>query len=249
MTKPQLVALLLCDQAFQQLGTHKWCIIGVFDAVNTPELPVTVPQLSAYVALSDFAGNTIVELVIRDEVGEVVKGIRGEIPPVPVGLFQHVFQFPDVEFAKPGAHTLELLAGGDLITLRSFRVQVHDPDPEQESAEAEALADAQAETLVHEAKRVWSDHPDADPIGLVVSPNASDQLWFRRAFELVFHKPPPDSGFAGIVDRAMLAQLVEAEVPNLEQALTPPPEMLGRVFCLVIVTANGFKFGFHSVPD
>ena len=48
-------------------------------------------------------------------------------------------------------------------------------------------------------------------------------------------------------DRRMLMQILAGQVPNLEQAIQPPVELPGRVFCLVIMTKNGFKFGFHSL--
>jgi len=74
-------------------------------------------------------------------------------------------------------------------------------------------------------------------------------VWFRQAFEQVLGDSPPDMGFAGIVDRGTLVRLLAGQLPNFEQAIQPPVAHAGRLFCVVIVTKNGFKFGFHPIDE
>ena len=247
--QPGLVALLLCDQAFQQAGSGNWCIIGVFDTLNAPSLPFTVPQLCAYLSLSDFAGDTVVEMVIRDPDGGVVKAVRGEVPEVPLGLFQYAFPFPDVEFTQEGGHTLELLAGGELITLRSFRVQSLEADPERESEEAEALDAEHHERLLADAQKIWAEHPEAEPLGLIASPDASQVPWFRDAFSAVFGSIPAHGTFVGILDEEALTRLIGGQCPELPGALNPPFETMEKVLTVAIVTKGGFKFAYHAAES
>ena len=243
--QPQLVALLLCDQAFQQAGSSKWCIIGVFDALHAPTLPFTVPLFHAYVALSDFTGDTELELVVRDEEGAVVHALRGKIPPLPMGLFQYTFPFSGVEFKKPGVHTLELLDGKALISLRSFRVQSVEPDPEKENAEAEALDKQHGARLLADAREVWAEHPDAKPIGLIASAEATQTPWFRQAFAGVFGGAPPNAIFVGMLDSPTLLRLMGDQGERFHDALEPPFEHVGHVLTVAIVTRSGFKFAYH----
>lgn len=245
--KPQLVALLLCNEAFQQAGTGKWCIIGVFDTLNAPQLPFTLPEFSVYVALSDFAGDQMVELQIRDEGGTFVKAVRGKIPRIPLGLFQYVFPFPEVEFKEAGVHTLELLAGGEIIALRSFRVQSIAVDPEQEDAEANALDAEHRERIVKDALEVWEEHPEACPVGLIASPGASQAPWFRQQYSQVFGGTPPQASFVGIMDPDTLIRLLGDEGGKVTAALEPARENVGRMIAIALVTRSGYKFVYHGV--
>lgn len=248
-SKPQLLALLLCEQAFQQVGSGNWCIIGVFDTLNAPAFPFTLPQLAVYVALSDFAGDAMVELVIRDQEGAVVKAVRGKIPPIPMGLFQHVFPFTGIEIRSPGVHTLELLAGGELISLRSFGVQSSAPDPEREEAEAVALDQQHRAQLIKDAREVWAGHPQARLVGLIASVGAGQTPWFRQAFAAVFGGTPPQATFVGIVDHDTLLRLLGNQGGNVAAALEPPVAHAGRTLAVAIVTKGGFKFAYHPVEE
>jgi hypothetical protein len=122
---PQVNALLLCDQAFQQAVTGKWCIIGTFSVIWVREFPAVHAPLVAFVSLSDFTGNSMVQLTIRDPAGEHVISVRGQIPQLPQTLFELAFVFPPVNLKEAGSYSIELHAGGELLTVRSFRVEKH----------------------------------------------------------------------------------------------------------------------------
>jgi hypothetical protein len=137
---PQVNALLLCDQAFQQAVTGKWCIIGTFSVIWVREFPAVHAPLVAFVSLSDFTGNAMVQLTVRDPAGEHVISVRGQIPQLPQSLFELAFIFPPVNLKEPGSYSIELHAGGELLTVRSFRVEKHNfpnmpfPGPQAEQA-------------------------------------------------------------------------------------------------------------------
>ncbi|MFQ5506711.1 MAG: hypothetical protein ACE5F1_18225 [Planctomycetota bacterium] len=244
---PQLVSLLLCDRAFQEAGTLKWHISGAFDTVNVSEFPAAAQPFSAFVALSDFGGDAMVQLVIRDQEGAVVKAVRGKIPRIPLGLFQYVFPFPDVEFRSAGVHTLELLAGEHVVALRSFRVQKAAPDPEEEQAQGQELVEQHKEQLIKDAMEIWEKHPDAIPVGLIASPQAAGAPWFRQAFESLFGSPPPQMTFVGILDREHTLRLLGDQAEEAEKWLDSILAEEGRVLPVLIVMMGGFQFAVHKI--
>lgn len=126
---PQVHAFLICDSAFQQLESGKWCIIGTFDAVYTNELPCRFPPFHVFVSLGDFMGDATVMVVMRDDVGEVVYAVRGQIPPIPgsspLSHFELALPFPGVEFRRAGSHSLELCADEQVLAVRSLRVHMN----------------------------------------------------------------------------------------------------------------------------
>lgn len=122
---PQVNAFLLCDQAFQQLGTGKWCIIGTFGVIWAREFPVTHAPLMVFVGLSDFRGNANVQVLIRDSEGEQIVAVNAQVPQLPpnsMSVAEFAFAFPPVTFKEAGSYTLELLASDQFLAARSFRV-------------------------------------------------------------------------------------------------------------------------------
>jgi hypothetical protein len=120
---PQVNAFLLCDQAFQQAQSGKWCIIGTFGVIWARELPCTHAPLTVFIGLGDFSGDALVQVTIRDDESRVVYAVRGQIPKIPMGMVELAFPFPPVRFEKEGTYTAELLAGGELLSVRSFSVR------------------------------------------------------------------------------------------------------------------------------
>jgi hypothetical protein len=238
--RPQLVALLLCDRAFQEVGNMRWHISGAFDTVCAAALPFTHPQLSVFVALSDFRGDQTVELVMRDQEGAVVKAVRGKIPRIPLGLFQSVFPFPAVEFRTEGVHTLELFAGGDLVALRSFRVKKSSVDPTEASRQANELTEQHSAQLVADARELWTEHPDVLPVGLIVSADAAAMPWLRERLQTIFESATP-MACAGLVDRDTALRILEGKVSQPEEWLESGLPDAGRVLPVVIVLKGSFQ--------
>jgi hypothetical protein len=126
---PRALALLICDQAFQQAGTNEWHLIGIFDQILVRSLPAKHSPLVAFCSLEGFGGEAFVTATIRDNVGDVVFALRAMMPKLPANVFEFAFPFPPVEFKKPGSYTLEMHAGEQLVAMRSFHVRVVEPPP------------------------------------------------------------------------------------------------------------------------
>ncbi len=128
---PQVNALLLCDQAFQQAGTGKWCIIGTFSAIWALNFPAVHAPLVVFVSLSDYYGNSNIEVAIRDPNQEPVVSLRAPLPALPQGMFETAFPMPMVQFKEPGTYSIELTVSGSLLVVRSFRVAKMNVQPGQ----------------------------------------------------------------------------------------------------------------------
>ncbi|MAG57938.1 MAG: hypothetical protein CMJ83_16765 [Planctomycetes bacterium] len=121
---PQVNAFVLCDQAFQQAMTGKWCVIGTFGVIWAREFPVNHAPLVVFIGLSDFKGNCEVEVSIRDTEDKPVCGVKAQIPQIPMSIAEFAFNFPPVRFEKAGSYTLELVAHGSFLAARQFQVQI-----------------------------------------------------------------------------------------------------------------------------
>ena len=123
---PQTYAFLICDQAFQMLPTGKWCVIGTFDAILVGDLPARFPPFQVFLSLGEFMGDSMIQVIMRDDHGEVVYDVRGQVPPIPdsspLSNFELSMPFPNVEFKREGSHSLELSVDGNVISVRSLRV-------------------------------------------------------------------------------------------------------------------------------
>jgi hypothetical protein len=120
-------ALVLCDLAFQHAGSSAWSLIGIFDSIHVPALPARYPSLVVFWSLAGFRGGEMVVTTIRDNEGEVVYAMRGQIPPLPGIALELAFPFPPIEFRRAGSHSIELHVGERLMSMRSFTVHVIPP--------------------------------------------------------------------------------------------------------------------------
>ena len=120
---PQVNSFILCDSAFQQAVTGKWCIIGTFGVIWARQFPVTHTPLVVFIGLSDFGGDALVKALIRDDQGEKVVEVKAKVPKIPMGIAEFAMAFPPFPFPKPGSYTLELWSGDVFLAARSFRVE------------------------------------------------------------------------------------------------------------------------------
>jgi len=138
---PQVNAFVICDQAFPQAGTGKWCVIGTFGVIWAQRFPVTHAPLVLFIGLSDFEGNCTVAVGIRDgsgapvalpaqdQEGNQITEIKMQFQAVPMSVAEFAVPFPPVTFEEPGSYTLELSADGVMLAARSFRVEKAPPTP------------------------------------------------------------------------------------------------------------------------
>jgi hypothetical protein len=119
---PQLNGMIICDTAFQQAPSGKWCVIGSYNTVLVREFPTTHMPFVVFLALSDFTGNVLLRLCVRDPEGAELCQVRGQFPKIPMTSVELAMPFPPITFQRAGTHSLELYHGNTMLHMRSFQV-------------------------------------------------------------------------------------------------------------------------------
>jgi len=130
----------LCDYAIvSQEG--KISIMGIFDAINAPQVPATHPQMFlAFQISADYAEvgrDFTVEVQIVDEDGRQVWGVKGGgkvQPPVPVKpgertTLGHLFAIQAFTFSKFGPYDVNIFLNGQLARRVQLRLNKFTPPP------------------------------------------------------------------------------------------------------------------------
>ena len=131
--KPDVLALLVCDQIITDRMTGKQSLIGMFSRVHARAFPATHAQLCAFVSLTDGHGKT--ELIIRivdsnDARPPIVEG-RGVVDfKDPRAIAQLGLQFHGLVFPEAGEYRVQLWGRGELLReARLELVQLRFPPP------------------------------------------------------------------------------------------------------------------------
>lgn len=141
---PDVLAMIVCDQIITDRLTGKQSLIGMFAKVHAAGFPVSHPQLSVFVALTDGSGE--VELLIRivdanDARPAIVEG-KGKVTfKNPRAIANLALSFHGLRFPEPGEYRVQLYSDGEL--LREARLELilvkprRRPSPDQAEPQAE----------------------------------------------------------------------------------------------------------------
>ena len=125
--------MIVCDQIITDRMTGKQSLIGMFAKVHAAGFPVSHPQLSVFVALTDGYGE--VELLIRivdanDARPPIVEG-RGKVNfKNPRAIANLALAFHGLRFPEPGEYRVQLYSNGEL--LREARLHLIQVKPRQQ---------------------------------------------------------------------------------------------------------------------
>ena len=122
--QPDLQSAILCDDVRQERN-GKFILIGLFDAIVVPNLPVRYPRLFLVTRWCSGQGEfTQRSRILRpDETNILVEGQRIPVRlPNPEATATNVEVFLNVEFAQEGTHWIEVLLDGDLKIRYPLRV-------------------------------------------------------------------------------------------------------------------------------
>src|SRR5260370_41238879 len=74
---PSVLSILICDYVILEAGTNKKTLVGVFDSVNTTQLPV-FQRLGFYARLTDMWGKYRfkIRIVVLDEEEQLIGGLE-----------------------------------------------------------------------------------------------------------------------------------------------------------------------------
>lgn len=131
---PDLQAALLCDDVRQERN-GKFILIGLFDAIMVPSLPVRYPRLFMVTRWCSGEGDfTQRSRILKPDGANVL--VEGQNIPVKLPNTEasatNVEIFLNVEFQEEGTHWVEVLLDGDLKIRYPLRVSIvkgHPPIP------------------------------------------------------------------------------------------------------------------------
>jgi len=123
--KPDVLALLVCDQIITDRLTGKVSLIGMFSKVHGRRFPAAHPSMSVFVALTDGHGKT--ELTIRivdanESRPAIVEG-KGFVDfKDPRAIAHLALQFNGLRFPESGEYRVQLWSEQEL--LREARLEL-----------------------------------------------------------------------------------------------------------------------------
>jgi hypothetical protein len=130
ISKPHVLAMIVCDQVIIDIHTGKQSIIGSFAVINAAGFPVNYPQMAVYVALTEGRGPTplVLRLVDVDEGEQPIVERKLNIQfrdPRQICELHSLFQ--NLVFRAPGEHRFQLLCEGELLMERRLLVRQVEP--------------------------------------------------------------------------------------------------------------------------
>ena len=116
MQQPKVNALLLTDQLFQDIGSKKFVLSGVFHQINVPELPFVLQKtLGVFASVYGLKGKSVIQLRILDDIENMVliETTEMEITSEEENdSLDFGIEFPPFEIFHSGYHYLELIING-----------------------------------------------------------------------------------------------------------------------------------------
>jgi len=134
--EPIGLAMIICDGIHVDPGTGKRTLLGLFSAVVTKEVPVTVGHMAVYVAITECRGKLPVMLQIVDvnEERAPVAKIEGEVElHDPLGMVEIDMRMGNVVFPTTGEYRVQFYAEGSPIIER--RIVIFSPPKPEASDE------------------------------------------------------------------------------------------------------------------
>lgn len=122
--KPICNAIILCNEVIEDKRTNKKSLIGLFNSVLSPELPIVQNCLFVMVSLTNIQRKTPLKLVFRDPELQEYLRIDGEVEyDDPLATMDLVFEIHNVCFRKLGIHHIDISCFDEVpIANRRFNV-------------------------------------------------------------------------------------------------------------------------------
>jgi len=116
--------MLLCDLTIREHGSGKISLIGVFENISAPRLPVVHRALSVYAKLTDAEGDYVIRLeLIRLEDSHVVaQGTLTATFADRMSPGELIFNLENLGLERPGRYEFRLHANDRFVAGKTFTV-------------------------------------------------------------------------------------------------------------------------------
>jgi hypothetical protein len=120
---PLCVAVILCNDVLEDKRTSNKSLIGLFNAINAPQLPVTHPRMNVIASLTNASGDIPITLSITAPSGTEVMKAEGNVPMQdPLAVVDVVFEVNGVPIEELGTYMIDLFSGSQHLGGRRFQV-------------------------------------------------------------------------------------------------------------------------------
>jgi hypothetical protein len=118
---PTLLAFIVCDTVIQDAATQKRTLVGVFDRIQSPTLPLILHSIGLYAKLVEGSGSyemkvRLVNLKDESPVMEIKVGAKWTMPDAPMEL---AFNMSGIPIGQFGVYEFQLYAN-DIFLGRSL---------------------------------------------------------------------------------------------------------------------------------
>ena len=124
-TKPQLKAILTCDNIIAEKGTDKHSLIGIFDRMYITKFPASYFPIYLYLAFSG-AGDFRIRVSFHDltEDKEIASSSLPQLIHCPDRLktYQVIFRLPPLPLPQEGDYDFIVYANDEIIGQRTINV-------------------------------------------------------------------------------------------------------------------------------
>jgi hypothetical protein len=120
---PVCVATVLCDQVIEDVRSRNKSAIGIFNAIQTAQLPATHPRMYAMVSVTNVAGTVEIQMVLRSPSGKSVVNLEGKIEHgEPLATYDLVIELLGIPIEEEGVYFLDVMNGQNHLGGRRFSV-------------------------------------------------------------------------------------------------------------------------------
>jgi hypothetical protein len=115
---PVLQAMLICDQAIRENGTHKVTLVGIFDQITSDAFPLVWNRpLAVYARITDAQGTYPIRLeLVQLEDEQSIGRLEGQaVVNDRMAANELIFGIEGIQFDRPGTYEFRLFAGGRFV--------------------------------------------------------------------------------------------------------------------------------------
>lgn len=130
--KPQVLAMILCDQIIRDEASKKLTLVGCFDRIVAPEFPTSHGSLALYVALTDGEGTYEGEFRISlAGVRRVLLSSKGQFTlDHPLEIAEINFPIRRLQLPEPGEYEFQFLCDGERLIGRRIIAEQQEGEEE-----------------------------------------------------------------------------------------------------------------------
>jgi len=122
---PHALAMIICEMVLRDEQTKNVSLIGLFNTVTGPRVPLRHDRMHVFVSLTNGHGDYDCLLQCKSPDEKVVFEARGQISlKDPLAVADLNVELRGLVFEVPGNYIFEFYCGGKLLTMRKFAVTV-----------------------------------------------------------------------------------------------------------------------------